>query len=50
MGLAGSLSMEAGMLDLPEPESMSWRPGGGLRRQQRAHVRWGVERETERRL
>jgi hypothetical protein len=25
--LGCSLSMEGGMLDLPEPESMSWRPG-----------------------
>jgi hypothetical protein len=35
---AGSLSMETSMLDLPEPDAMSWRPGdrkgGGV---------WGVE-------
>lgn len=27
---AGSLSMETSVLDLPEPDAMSWRPGGPL--------------------
>lgn len=49
IGFAGSLSMEAGMLDLPEPESMSWRPGGRLSWQQQG-ARWGVESDRERGL